>query len=143
MERYKFDENQIITDFGKFQGELFYVPMLWDWIVDGHGTDPEGHPGGDTFAITGLFVDDIIEASPDEHSETIQTLLEPHIGSYATLTEDDNGFVHCTFSKPGPPKPIIGEQGKHLERYLKTNKPPQVASGCRYLDGPPNLDPKI
>ncbi len=111
MKRYKFNENLIITEPGKFECELAFVPLLWDWVVAGDAEELEGHPEGGLFKITDDLILEILAQEPREHTEQIRSILHNHLGQNAMLTEDNEGFVRCTFADPveATPPPTTGE----------------------------------
>lgn len=80
LNSYDVNEYGIITSPGKFEGEMVYVPSLWD-IVLGGMADEEYYEEGI------LLADIHITSAVDEFPE-----LES--GTY-TLWESEQGFVHC------------------------------------------------
>lgn len=71
-------ENGVITSPGKFEGEAWYVPELWDLVLDGWADEDE-----DGIAVVYLS---------DEDRERFGLAEDVHS---AFLSEDDCGFVTC------------------------------------------------
>jgi len=75
---------ELISEPGKFEGEPFYVPYLWDLVLDGKGEIVDNPDRPDTTM-------DQIELT-DEDKMRYPELVGY---DYALLWEDDNGFVYC------------------------------------------------
>lgn len=88
---YTLDSHNRITSPGKFEGELNYVPYLWDAVLNGFGTIVDGE--GDNVTTR-------LELTPDDK------LHWPNLyGDFADLWEDSQGFVHCqTFLRGDEPR---------------------------------------
>ena len=70
--------NGVITRPGKFEGEMCYVPYLWDLVLQGAGEWTDD--GGDTV---------IIESADREAFPELEDATE------AYLEESEQGFVYC------------------------------------------------
>lgn len=75
MDTYDINEQGVITNPGKFEGEMLYVPYFWDAYMNGNG-DWE-----DDFTVFTVEPDDI-----SEFPELMNT-------TFIKLYEDDQGFV--------------------------------------------------
>ena len=80
---YALDENNCVSDLGKFEGEPAYVPFLWDYYMNGF-EDDYIYCGSDYYSI--YFVDNDMRAKfPD--------LL--NLDDFAVvLWETEQGFVN-------------------------------------------------
>lgn len=138
MDRYHYNENYIITDNSQFKGQLFFVPQLWDWIVDGHGVDEKGHPPGDCFMIDADLLDDMVEGKSTQIAQAVRSLLQPYLGGVATVKQNDQGLVTCTLTSETQPSfphspgmdamtqaqiGDVSEQGNHLASVVAGYQP--------------------
>ena len=85
LESYDVNEYGIIISLGKFEGEMLYVPYLWDAVLNGFGED-EFADGED-----GELVASYIEITDYDRAKF------PELGNAleARLSEDSQGFVWC------------------------------------------------
>ena len=88
-DEYSYDEHYIITDPGKFEGQMLYVPFFWkmalDGFGDGFGWDDETGKPVDWFKLDEwkiVFPPALIKSS-----------LDPDEPSFLFLWETDQGFV--------------------------------------------------
>jgi hypothetical protein len=83
MGDYDINDNGVIQNPGKFEGEYAYVPYFWDAILEG-SEDETIDDAGQTVSI--------VLVSDEDRAEFPQLLN----GVYAVaLSERDNGFVDC------------------------------------------------
>jgi hypothetical protein len=80
---YQVDEHGLIRSPGKFEGEMVYVPALWDATLNGEA-DYIGEDENDNAMRIGLTDEDRAEF--------------PELGAAksAILWESESGFVYCT-----------------------------------------------
>jgi hypothetical protein len=83
-QRANVDENGLICDPGKFEGEPLYVPHLWEVVLRGDG-EPADDPDRPGAAM------DIVTLTDDDKRRF------PALSGFdqALLWADDNGFVYC------------------------------------------------
>ena len=81
LAQYDVDANGIIKSPGKFEGEMLYVPALWDIVLDG-GSDDEQDDDG--LWVSTINVDAELRAEWPEIGDT----------KVIRLRESEQGFVY-------------------------------------------------
>ena len=86
---YSLDENQCVSDLGRFEGEPAYVPYCWQFYLDGFEDDTV-YCGSDHYSV--YFVDNEMRAKfPD------LLTFDPygnHFDFAIVLWQTDQGFVN-------------------------------------------------
>jgi len=80
LKMYEVDNNGVIRSPGKFEGEMLYVPYLWNCILDGDG-DIMDDSQGNMFIRLHIEPEDIEQFPELEGTETVD------------LYETEQGFV--------------------------------------------------
>ena len=99
------NEHGIITDPGKFEGEMCYVPYLWDMV--GEGEDEYNCGECECLGDDGICLDPGCDCSPlietyldlDDADRALFPELEDATGAW--LSESEQGFVYCSLRYKG------------------------------------------
>lgn len=82
-EGYQIDARGMVTSLGKFQGEAWWAPIVYGWMMDGDGEELDGLMDDESALLFTLTDED--RAAFD--------LPEPVTG--ILLEETSDGFVYC------------------------------------------------
>lgn len=83
----RLNSRDLIIDPGKFEGEMFFVPYLWEEALDGYW-----YSSGESYFLIKVNSDLLTKLELEFPGKDITKIKS---ADFVLLSEDDQGFVYC------------------------------------------------